>query len=279
MHSRELTLKTRTFKLALKIWGAEADKPVLALHGWMDNAGSFDVLAPQLAGVRTIAIDLPGHGRSSHRSADAAYYIWSYLPDVLDVARHLELETFSLLGHSMGGGLACLLSALYPERVRRLVLLDSIGPLATPAEAAPEQMHRALNCQRLARPLRHYSGTVQAERSRARRGVRMETAHILGLRGLGRDEKGYFWNTDRRLRLPNQMSMTEAQVAAFMRQIQCPVQLITAAQYWQQRQELLQLRISYLDKLSVISLHGSHYQHLEEQSGEIAGHLEQFLLN
>ena len=42
----------------------------LALHGWLDNAGSFDTLAPQLVAAcprhALLCLDYPGHGRSSH---------------------------------------------------------------------------------------------------------------------------------------------------------------------------------------------------------------------
>ena len=57
-------------------WGDPAGVPVLALHGWLDNCGSFAPLGRLLRGVRLVALDLPGHGHSSHRSADGTYNIW-----------------------------------------------------------------------------------------------------------------------------------------------------------------------------------------------------------
>ncbi|CAG7817538.1 unnamed protein product [Allacma fusca] len=50
-----------------KTWGDVNGIPVLGLHGWTDNAGTFDRLAPLLPkSLYFVAIDLPGHGRSSH---------------------------------------------------------------------------------------------------------------------------------------------------------------------------------------------------------------------
>ena len=47
-------------------WGSTGDAPILALHGWLDNAASFVRLAPLLADADVVAIDLPGHGYSDH---------------------------------------------------------------------------------------------------------------------------------------------------------------------------------------------------------------------
>ena len=58
--------------LAAKQWGPDDGFPVLAIHGWLDNASSFDVVAQDLsgAGFRVVAVDMPGHGESSHRGPD-----------------------------------------------------------------------------------------------------------------------------------------------------------------------------------------------------------------
>ena len=63
--------------------GGSSGSPVLALHGWLDNSASFDRLAPLLPGLRLVALDLPGHGRSEHRAASAAYHFVDWVADVL----------------------------------------------------------------------------------------------------------------------------------------------------------------------------------------------------
>src|SRR5690606_37534034 len=119
--------------------------PVIALHGWRDNAAMFDRLAPLLASdMRLVAPDFPGHGRSSPRHRDGTYEIWSYVEDVLNVLDALGLERVSLLGHSMGGAVGCLFAAAFPEKVERFVMLDSLGPLSTSPEDAAGQLRRSL---------------------------------------------------------------------------------------------------------------------------------------
>ena len=72
--------------LAAEIWGAPGERPVLASHGWLDNAGSFELLAPLLPDCEIVALDLAGHGLSDSRSADSSYNIWQDVGDLLDVA-------------------------------------------------------------------------------------------------------------------------------------------------------------------------------------------------
>lgn len=50
---------------------------MIALHGWLDNAASFSLLAPLLANQRILALDLDGHGYSGHRPAGAQYLLWA----------------------------------------------------------------------------------------------------------------------------------------------------------------------------------------------------------
>ena len=54
-------------KIAAKVWGNEAGIPTLALHGWLDNAASFEPIAPLLEQCHLVAVDLPGHGLSDHK--------------------------------------------------------------------------------------------------------------------------------------------------------------------------------------------------------------------
>uniref|UniRef100_A0A3Q2P435 Serine hydrolase like n=1 Tax=Fundulus heteroclitus TaxID=8078 RepID=A0A3Q2P435_FUNHE len=123
-----------------KAWGPDHGRPVLCLHGWADNCGTFNTLLPLLPkDFRYVAVDLVGHGRSSHRPPGVLYAFPSYVMDVCRVVDALQWNKFSIIGHSMGenvfdpASIWCFpqFSALYPEMVDAMVLLDSYGFLPT----------------------------------------------------------------------------------------------------------------------------------------------------
>ena len=97
---REFSLPGIT--LAAREWGTPGQVPVIAVHGWLDNAGSFDLLAPLLDGCHVLALDSAGHGHSSHRSPDASYNIWQEVGDLIDIADQMGWPRFSAIGHSRG---------------------------------------------------------------------------------------------------------------------------------------------------------------------------------
>lgn len=87
----ELEFEVPYGKLAAKTWHEETDesKRILLLHGWMDNAGSFDNLVPKLThknGLYVVALDLPGHGKSSQLPPGSSY---SDLNIVMEIRRCL----------------------------------------------------------------------------------------------------------------------------------------------------------------------------------------------
>lgn len=98
------------------------DVRVVFLHGVGLEAHTFDATA-LLLGMPALAIDLPGHGRSSWRS-DAVYSADTVAPAVVDALDALAVPPVVLVGHSLGAIVAARVAALAPERVTRLVLLD-----------------------------------------------------------------------------------------------------------------------------------------------------------
>uniref|UniRef100_A0A8C2TD62 Serine hydrolase like 2 n=1 Tax=Coturnix japonica TaxID=93934 RepID=A0A8C2TD62_COTJA len=69
--------------VAAKAWGPPEGHPVLCLHGWLDNANTFDRLIPLLPrDCRYVAMDFSGHGLSSHRPAGSLYHFLDYVSDV-----------------------------------------------------------------------------------------------------------------------------------------------------------------------------------------------------
>lgn len=266
-------------QLAVRTWNPAGSHPVIALHGWRDNAATFDTLAPLLPDCRIVAIDLAGHGLSSWRSREAGYYIWSYIEDVLAVADALQWQQFSLLGHSMGGAVAALLAAVCPERISRLMLLDAVGPLSTPPAEAPGQMGRALAQQQKLATVRrnHYATFAAAVQARAAKGLSEDAALLLGKRGIASDAHGYYWAHDPRLSRANLLSLSEDHVEAFIRQIGCPVRLVAAPSYWVDKADWFERRCSYFPRIDRHELPGGHHQHLDGQVEAVAALCREFL--
>uniref|UniRef100_A0A8C2WIR6 Serine hydrolase like n=1 Tax=Cyclopterus lumpus TaxID=8103 RepID=A0A8C2WIR6_CYCLU len=131
-----------------KVWGPEHGRPVLCLHGWADNCGTFNTLIPLLPKeCRYVALDLSGHGLSSHLPPGESYSCPAYVADVWRVADALQLRTFSIVGHSMGE-CGFTFSALYPEMVDALVLLDSYGFLPTDSVLMRQGMDEMLQFEK-----------------------------------------------------------------------------------------------------------------------------------
>src|SRR5690606_3046753 len=224
---REYRVALRDLELAVVEYGTPDGPPVLALHGWQDNAASFAVLAERLPGLRWIAPDLPGHGRSDWRHPQASYSTWHYLEEMQALLEHLQLPQVILVGHSMGGGVAALLAAALPERCSKLVLLDSVGPLATAPADALKQLQEFLAQQgkaSLSRRRRHEDFET-AVAARCARGLSVEAARLLAERGVEQDGKGVYWRLDPRLSLRNPLSLTEEHARAMLGAIACPVLL------------------------------------------------------
>lgn len=276
---REYSFTFRDLELAVAEYGAPDGPPVLALHGWQDNAASFAVLAELLPGLRWIAPDLPGHGRSDWRHPQASYSTWHYLEEMQALLDHLQLPQVILVGHSMGGGVAALLAAALPERCSRLVLLDSVGPLATAPENALQQLQEflsQLDKASLSRRRRH-ADLEAAVAARCARGLSVEAARLLAERGVATDGKGVFWRLDPRLSLRNPLSLTEEHARAMLGAIACPVLLIAATSNWTRMRDWFELRLPYFRQLQWLELGGSHHQHMEGEAAQVARLIADFL--
>jgi pimeloyl-ACP methyl ester carboxylesterase len=260
--------------LAAREWGEPAGLPVLALHGWLDNAGSFDKLAPLLTGCHVVALDSAGHGFSDSRSADASYNIWQDVGDVTDVADALGWAQFNLLGHSRGGAIAALVAGTFPDRARRLVLIEGGIPLLGQPENAAEDLARALT---ESRQLRAKTGRVFADRSVAiaerAEGfskVSLEAAEILAHRSLRAVPGGYQWHADQRLKATSEMRLTAEHVRSFLRRIEAPALMFLAAESPIAHRSPFVDLLPAFPKLEIEHLPGGHHLHLEGAETRIA---------
>lgn len=266
----EIRLNLPHIELAAHLYGPEDGQPVIALHGWLDNAASFSRLAPKLSGVRILALDFAGHGHSAHRAAGAGYQLWDYALDVLLVAEQMGWSRFSLLGHSMGAIVSILLAGAMPQRIARLALIDGLIPYLGDAAGSPRKLGEALQAQldlpNKRKPVYEKVEQAVAARMKGVGAVSREAAERLAQRGLMPVPGGFTWRTDARLTLPSPLRFTRAHSEAFLAAVQCPVELVLA-EGGMLNGELPLLALLENLPFNVTRLAGGHHLHLDDEAG------------
>ncbi|XP_064179974.1 serine hydrolase-like protein isoform X3 [Anguilla rostrata] len=260
-----------------QVWGPDHGRPVLCLHGWSDNCGSFKNLIPLLPKeCKYVAMDMAGHGLSSHRPDGVFYMFSSYVADVYRVIDALQWKRFSIIGHSMGGNVASLFSALYPEMVERLVVLDLFGFFPTEVEKIPELMRKGIDemvqydKKKGERAERVYTYEKAVERLRAANPFLSEqSARILLERGSTEVEGGVVFNRDFRINLTNITRLTLMQAFEMLSRTQAQIHLVMASNGIRRslsepmKQVCDELLKAYADKgASVVTVAGDHHVHL-----------------
>src|SRR5579871_4003831 len=141
--------RTSVLEIAYEESGPETGFPVLLMHGFPYDPRAFDEVAPPLvrAGHRVIVPYLRGYGQTRFLEADTprSGQQAAIGRDLVELMDALALPAAVLAGFDWGGRAACVAAALWPERVRGLVLANgySIQDIAgSVVPASPEQEHR-----------------------------------------------------------------------------------------------------------------------------------------
>ncbi|KFO06381.1 Serine hydrolase-like 2, partial [Balearica regulorum gibbericeps] len=220
--------------VAAKAWGPSEGHPVLCLHGWLDNANTFDKLIPLLPrDCYYVAMDFSGHGLSSHRPAGSPYHFLDYVSDVRRVAAALQWRRFTLMGHSMGGSVAGMFCFLYPEMVDKLILLENLGFLLAPEDTEAWLKSKRMVIDRLlsleAKQQTPKARSPEAALQRlleANRHLTAEGGAILLQRGATETPAGLVYNRDMRVRTQSRESFTVEQCVKLLQKIQDHVLII-----------------------------------------------------
>lgn len=284
MH-REVRWPLRHMVLAGAHWPAAEPvpqaAPVVMIHGWLDNCLSFCRLAPMLTGLGDVyAIDMAGHGHSDHRPPGQSYLLVDYIADLAELLDTHFDGPVRLVGHSLGGIVALMYTAAFPEKVECLTVIDSLGPISRPASQVIPQLRSAL----LKRRGGSGSGPVYAsidDAARARAGglspLSEEAAHLLVPRNLREVEDGYRWRSDPRLRHPSMMMLDEEQVMAVLASLTTPMLLLLAEDGILAGSDRFRGRSGAVKGLTTLTVPGSHHCHLDGEVTPVADAIRDYL--
>jgi len=258
---------------------------VLCLHGWLDNAASFLPLMPylqkKLPDKHIVAIDWAGHGNSSHKSADAHYHFIDWTYDLLQLFETNSWQQIDIVAHSMGGMIASAFAAAFPEKVKSLTLIDSIGFISSAADETTKQLRKgmlsrlrdsSLKIRKSGVKKKYHESMESAVHARANvSDLKYEHAKLIVERGIIKEAQGYRWRSDARLRNTSPYRLTLQQAQQLIRDIQCPVKLIYGSNGLDMVSSGMKDFGALFTNFSSEKLIGGHHVHMEnpEKTAEL----------
>ncbi len=247
---------------------SSSEEVILCLHGWLDNAASFIPLLNYLSSYNVIAIDLPGHGKSSHRSQDAHYHFIDWIYDVLSLIELNQWSKVHLVGHSMGGMISSAFTAAFPEKVRSLTLIDSIGFIYGKEKETTEQLRKGM-LSRLkvastsSKPRKKLTLDKATKARLLISDLDYENAKCIVTRNLVQNEDGYRWLSDKRLNSVSPYRYTLAQAEQLVSDISVPTQVLYGSNGLEFVRDGVNHFSSMMPRAKLVEIEGGHHFHME----------------
>ncbi|KAG8321549.1 hypothetical protein J6590_044380 [Homalodisca vitripennis] len=279
--------------VAGKWWGRQDVQPVLALHGVQDNAATFDKLVPMLEVDAVLALDIPGHGWSSHLPQGFPYDFMDAVSLMRFVIRHYYKweKPMVLLSHSFGSNLSFVYSAVYPEEVSKFISIDCarhqmfVLP-GTTVSSMRNTMDKILKYEESLNPPEYsYEGLLEMLYKGRRGLISKKGCEILLSRGMSTLENGNVClSRDVRVKLNAFGRLTEESLLKLSGRIKCDVLSIQAENgtvHNNYKGEVFKKTVEIILKNSPKSKHiimaGNHHLHLDDPE-PVAKEINKFLL-
>lgn len=233
---------SQRLKLHFVDWGNEGAPPLLLIHGGRDHCRNWDWTAERLRDrYHIIAPDLRGHGDSAW-SDDGNYDSRSFVYDLAQLVHQLDLGPVTIVAHSMGGNIALRYTGLFPDKVKKLVAIEGLGPspkVMAERDAKPFAAHFrqwiADKRQAAGRTPKRYPtfdealSRMMAENSY----LTAEQARHLTIHGISRNEdNSWSWKFDNHLNVWPPFDMPAEDLQALWGAITCPTLLLYGADSW-----------------------------------------------
>jgi len=269
----------------VRTWGDAAAPKLFLLHGWMDVGASFQFLVDALTrNWCVLAPDWRGFGQSDW-CADG-YWFADYIAD-LDAL----LEYFTpgaparIVGHSLGGNVACIYGGVRPQRVARLVSLEGFGIPAEKPELAPDKISKWLDALRDPPSFAPYPNLAAVADRLQKNNPRMARDHAEFLAGHWAEvlpDGSARLRSDPRHKLPFPTVYRTEEVRAAWQRVTAPVLWVAASESFVPRwlgedQSGLERRIaSFRDGRMTTIADAGHMLH-HDQPASVAAAIEPFL--
>jgi pimeloyl-ACP methyl ester carboxylesterase len=232
--SESLFLNIRGLRYHVRHWPRAGAPKLFLLHGWMDVSASFQFMVDALPGDWDVyAPDWRGYGLTDRGKSDC-YWFPDYIADLDRLLEKIEsAKPVNLVGHSLGGNVACMYAGIRPQRVAKLVNLEGFGLAPTRPEQAPRRYARWLDELHEPPRLRPYKDFAElaARLSQANPRLTPERAAFLA-RHWGHDagEQGVVLRGDPAHKIVNPVLYRYEEVRACWQQVGAPVLWVDASE-------------------------------------------------
>ena len=236
------TFVSQRLRLNYLDWGNPAKPLLMLVHGGRDHARSWDWVAEQLReDWHVVAFDHRGHGDSDWVS-DGNYNVQDMVYDLAQLVHQLGDDEVTIVSHSMGGNVALRYAGTFPDKVRKIVAIEGLGPSPKRqeemrADPYPQRMAEWIEKKRAAaaRTPRKYDSIEAAFARMIEENSYLTEAQArhLTLHGVTRNEDGtYSWKFDPHLNVWHVEDVADEFLHQTWAAITAPTLLLYGADSW-----------------------------------------------
>lgn len=264
------------------------------MHGWQDNAGSFDRLIPLLPRNHSyLSIDLPGHGLSSRIPHGMQYHTIDNLYTLNNLAKEYNWDKISIIGHSLGSILAFLQASVFPSKVDLMIGIDALKPMVFDPVIAASIIEERVedfiladqrNQMKSEPPAYPLDEIIEKWCAATKGSVTKECAHFLMRRNLKKSDMHpgkYYFQRDSRLKYSFGANFPQEVSVELARRINMPYLFIKAknSPYYEKKSyhEEVANVLKENPKFEYHTVDSTHHLHLTEPE-KVAGIISDFIL-
>ncbi|XP_037035039.1 probable serine hydrolase isoform X2 [Bradysia coprophila] len=289
----DVRIKVPWGHIAGKWWGSKSIRPILCIHGWQDNSGSFDPLILQLPDhISYLAIDLPGHGHSSRIGDGMIYSMETYFYTVMLICDHYRWEKVSLMAHSLGSVVSFFYASTFPNKCDMVIGFDTLKPYSNIFKLIQRHFSKGLqrsldadvrNRQKQEPPSYTYEELLAKTKSGIFLQINGESAPYLLQRAVlpsATLPNKYYFARDNRLKATPIPMMAHDMLIMFAKNISSPYCFIKSSlkpkvENQEHYDEIVQIMSKNLN-FEIHSVDGDHHVHLND-SAKVSGIVSTFI--